>query len=191
MPSAADIARNIINNSEDASILPILTPPPGVCPYSRPPSILIPELGPLERTMGCFSTRFAAIYGLGSDMEPILMRHRPYDPQTHEFSLETHAIRRVLERDDGQEYPLSFHMVDATDACVLPHGPGLVELFWRHVHSCYSTLSKDPFALAFSQSYRRIPAAHLEAVYLSAIHWWTYDPELSSAGSGIHSTMLI
>ncbi|UZP34784.1 hypothetical protein NXS19_002600 [Fusarium pseudograminearum] len=77
-----------------------------------PPSVLVPELGPLDRTMGCSSTRFAELYGLGSDMEPILMRHRPYDPQTHEFSLDTHAIRRVLERDDGQEYPLTFHMAE-------------------------------------------------------------------------------
>jgi proteasome lid subunit RPN8/RPN11 len=159
-----------------------------------PPSVMVPELGPLDRTMGCSSTRFAELYGLGSDMEPILMRHRPYDPQTHEFSLDTHAIRRVLERDDGQEYPLTFHMardekavegdptfsqVDAIESCVHPHGPSLVELFWRHVQPCYPILSKDPFTLAYSQSYRRIPAALLGAIYLSAIRWWTYDPELS------------
>lgn len=159
-----------------------------------PPSGMVPELGPLDRTMGCSSTRFAELYGLGSDMEPILMRHRPYDPQTHEFSLDTHAIRRVLERDDGQEYPLTFHMardekavegdptfsqVDAIESCVRPHGPGLVELFWRHVQPCYPILSKDPFTLAYNQSYRRIPAALLGAIYISAIRWWTYDPELS------------
>ncbi|WAO94812.1 Hypothetical protein NCS54_01241400 [Fusarium falciforme] len=162
-----------------------------------PASVMVPELvelGPLDRTMGCSSTRFAELYGLGSDMEPILMRHRPYDHRTHEFSLETHAIRRVLERDDGQEYPLTFHIardekaiegdptfsqVDAIEACVRPHGPSLVELFWRHVQPCYPILSKDPFALAYCQSYRRIPAALLGAVYLSAIRWWTYDPELS------------
>jgi hypothetical protein len=156
-----------------------------------PPSVIIPEL---DRTLGCSSTRFAELYGLGSDMEPILMRHRPYDPQTHEFSLETHAIRRVLERDDRQEYPLTFHMacdekavegdptfsqVDAIQACVRPYGPGLVELFWQHVQPCYPILSEGPFTLAYSQSYRRIPAALLGAVYLSAIRWWTYDPELS------------
>ncbi|KAF5025094.1 hypothetical protein F66182_2795 [Fusarium sp. NRRL 66182] len=159
-----------------------------------PPSAMVPEPGPLDRTMGCSSARFAELYGLGSDMEPILMRHRPYDLQTHEFSLDTHSIRRVLERDDGQEYPLTFHMardekavegdptfsqVDAIEACVRPHGPSLVELFWRHVQPCYPILSKDPFTLAYNQSYRRIPAALLGAVYLSAIRWWTYDPELS------------
>lgn len=162
-----------------------------------PPSAIVPELvepGPLDRTMGCSSTHFAELYGLGSDMEPILMRHRPYDSRTHEFNLETHGIRRVLERDHGQEYPLTFHVahdekaivgdptnaqVEAIEACVSPHGPSLVELFWRHVQPCYPILSKEPFALAYSQSYRRVPAALLGAVYLSAIRWWTYDPELS------------
>lgn len=155
-----------------------------------PPEIL----GPHERTLGCSFTRFGELYGLGSDMEPILMRHRPYDGYTHEFSLETHSIRRVLVKDDGQNYPLTFHMaadekaiegdptsaaIDAMEACVHPHGPKLVELFWRHVQPCYPILSKDAFTRAYNQSYRNIPAALLGAVYLSSIRWWTYDPELS------------
>ncbi|KAH6889726.1 fungal-specific transcription factor domain-containing protein [Thelonectria olida] len=165
--------------------------------HPQPPSVIVPELiepNPLERTLGSSTTRFAELYGLGSDMEPILMRHRPYDPLTHEFNLETHAIRRVLEQDDGQEYPLTFHvcadekavepdlahsLVDAIEDCVRPHGPSLVELFWRHVQPCYPIMSKEAFTIVYSQSYRSVPAALLGAVYLSAMRWWTYDPELS------------
>ncbi|KAK7414333.1 hypothetical protein QQX98_006775 [Neonectria punicea] len=161
------------------------------------PSVIVPELvepDPLERTLGCSTLRFAELYGLGSDMEPILMRHRPYDVRTHEFSLETHAIRRVLERDEGQEYPVTFHLaadekavdpdpthslVDAIEACVHPHGQSLLELFWRHVQPCYPIVSKDAFISVHSQSYRNVPAALLGAMYLSATRWWTYDPELS------------
>lgn len=40
-----------------------------------------------------------------------MQRHRPYDALHHEFRLSTHAIRRVLERDQGVEYPLCFHIV--------------------------------------------------------------------------------
>ena len=145
-------------------------------------------------TMGFAAGRFAELYGLGSDMEPILMRHRPYDPGTHEFSLETHSIRRVLEKDDSQEYPLTFHMAkdekavdadptlshtDAVEDCVSPHGPSLLDLFWRHVQPCYPVLSKDSFVQAYSKGYRNIPAALLGAIYLCALRWWTYDPELS------------
>lgn len=145
-------------------------------------------------TMGFAPGRFAELYGLGSDMEPILMRHRPYDRYTHEFSLETHAIRQVLEKEEGQEYPLTFHMAadekavdgdptysnaDAIEQCVSPHGPSLVDLFWRHVQPCYPILAKESFVQAYSRGYRSVPAALLGAVYLSSMRWWTYDPELS------------
>lgn len=147
-----------------------------------------------DLTLGLVGDRFAELYGLGSDMEPILMRHRPYDARTHEFGLETHAIRRVLEKDDGQEYPLTFHMVadvkaidgdpadtqlNAIEECVMPHGPRLVELFWRHVQPCYPILAKEIFMSQYNKYRRSIPAGLLGAVYLSSLRWWGYDPELS------------
>ncbi|KAH7130859.1 fungal-specific transcription factor domain-containing protein, partial [Dactylonectria macrodidyma] len=163
------------------------------------PSVIVPELvehdpDPLERALGCSSLRFSELHGLGSDMEPILMRHRPYDIHTHEFSLEMHSIRRVLEHDEGQEYPVTFHLaanekavnpdlthafVDSIEACVRPHGQRLLKLFWRHVHPCYPIVSKDAFISIYSQSYRNTTAALLGAIYLSAIRWWAYDPQLS------------
>lgn len=168
-------------------------------------------------TLGLAQTRFSELYGLGSDMEPILMvslrswslllrprsnlvnrpckRHRPYNPSTQEFSLDTHAIRRVLQtHPDCVGYPLTFHMVsdekalefdvtrsqvDSIEACVRPHGPSLVELFWRHVQPCYPLLHKDFFVQNYRESYRQIHPAILGAVYLSALRWWSYDPELS------------
>ncbi|KAI5456154.1 fungal-specific transcription factor domain-containing protein [Mariannaea sp. PMI_226] len=164
-------------------------------------SVVMPELvsglagpNPLHGTLGCMTTRFSELYGLGSDMEPILMRHRPYDPVTHEFSQKTHAIRRMLERDEGQEYPVTFHiagddkavdsdpthsLVESIEDCVRPYGPNLVKLFWRHVQPCYPLLSKEAFATVYSRGYRSIPPALLGTVYLSALRWWTYDPQLS------------
>ncbi|KAL6401222.1 hypothetical protein AUP68_16951 [Ilyonectria robusta] len=167
--------------------------------HQAPPSVIAPELvehdpDPLERTLGCSSLLFSELHGLGSDMEPILMRYRPYDIHTHEFSLEMHSIRRVLEHDEGQEYPVTFHLaanekavnpdsthalVDAIEACVRPHGQRLLKLFWRHVHPCYPIVSKDAFISIYSQSYRNTTAALLGAIYISAIRWWTYDPQLS------------
>lgn len=122
------------------------------------------------------------------------MRFRPYHRATQEYSLETHAIRRVAERDGDQEYPLTFHMASddkalggdsaheeakAVAECVGRHGPRLVELFWRHVHPCYPILAKNSFVNAYKASPSSLPAALLGAVYLSALRWWTYDPELS------------
>ncbi|KAI1336364.1 fungal-specific transcription factor domain-containing protein [Xylariaceae sp. FL0016] len=138
--------------------------------------------------------RFPELYGLGSDMEPVLMHHRPYDPKTHEFRLETHAIRRVLAPDDAHQYPVTFHFVDdhkaanadlahgeavAIEKMVQPHGQRVVELFWRHVHPCFPVICKEGFMRSYNMSHVSIPAPVLGAVYLSALRFWSYDPELS------------
>ncbi|KAF7587852.1 hypothetical protein BBP40_006649 [Aspergillus hancockii] len=60
--------------------------------------------GSLELT----KSKFAELYGLTSDMEPILMQRRPYDFQSHEFRLENHSIQRVLREDMGMQYPVAF-----------------------------------------------------------------------------------
>ncbi|KAL1650372.1 hypothetical protein SLS58_001189 [Diplodia intermedia] len=122
-----------------------------------------------EKSLGLHSTRFAELYGLGSDMEPILMRHRPYDPVHHEFRLSTHAIRRVLERDQGVSdekaagYSATHQEVDAIEACVKPFGERLVRLFWRVVQPSYPILHQKGFVDQYSRSYRFVPSALLGA----------------------------
>ncbi|KAB8228762.1 fungal specific transcription factor domain-containing protein [Aspergillus alliaceus] len=127
-------------------------------------------------------------------MEPILMRHRPYESQSHEFRLETHSIRRVLQEDMGIQYPVTFHIVrddkaigyqnhveqDMIERCVAPYGSSLIDLFWRIVHPCYPILNKGKFMERYSISYREIEASILGAIYLISLNWWTYDRELNN-----------
>lgn len=85
----------------------------------------------------------------------------------------------MVSDDRALEHDPSYSQVDAIEACVRPNGPGLVELFWRHVQPCYPILHKDVFMENFKLSHRRISPALLGAVYLSALRWWSYNPELS------------
>lgn len=121
-------------------------------------------------------------------------RHRPYDKFHQEYRLDTHSIRRVLDRDGGnQAYPLTFHVVedssvkplavptavDAIETCVRPYGPSLVQLFWMMVQPSYPILCRKAFMSAYTDSYRKIPPALLGAVYLLSLTWWSYDTALS------------
>lgn len=121
-------------------------------------------------------------------------RHRPYDSSRHEYSLETHSMRRVQTTDNGVEYPVAFHMVDdskalgytgefteidAIEAIVSPFGPRLIRLYWLLVQPSFPLLSQQRFAHQYDTSYRNIPSALLGAVYLQALAWWSYDSELS------------
>ncbi|GAO46705.1 hypothetical protein SAICODRAFT_33149 [Saitoella complicata NRRL Y-17804] len=147
----------------------------------------------VDDSLGLIFNQFSELYGLSSDMEPILMRHRPYHPAHHEFRMETHAIRRVLARDNGVEYPLTFHMVsdtkaighdqdayfsDAIEQCVQPHGPRLVDLFFRIAHPSYPVLDRERFLGEYNKSYKHVLPALLGAVYLLALNWFNYDREL-------------
>ncbi|KAJ9639166.1 hypothetical protein H2204_003776 [Knufia peltigerae] len=177
-----------------ASSAPVETQALGVSPmsaFSGPP-----RTNNQDKTLGLAGKRFAELYGLTSDMEPILMpqRHRPYDPISHEFKLDTHSIRRVQDTDQGRNYPITFHVVaddkvqvstttnteaDSIEDCVQPHGARLVQLFWRMVQPSYPVLFKAGFMEKYQRSYRRISPALLGAVYLISLTWWSYDTELS------------
>ncbi|KXJ93775.1 fungal-specific transcription factor domain-domain-containing protein [Microdochium bolleyi] len=137
--------------------------------------------------------RFAELHGLTSDVEPLLMRHRPFDMDSHECHLGTHGIRRVLHRYQDQDFPLTFHVVAdvravdhpepepelaAIEALVSPWGPKLLELFWRYVHPSYPIIHRDDLMEAYKD--RKAPCALLGAIYLVATRWWQYDPDLSA-----------
>uniref|UniRef100_A0A8H7NH47 Zn(2)-C6 fungal-type domain-containing protein n=1 Tax=Bionectria ochroleuca TaxID=29856 RepID=A0A8H7NH47_BIOOC len=105
---------------------------------------------PADTSLGLAPSRFAELYGLGSDMEPILMKYRPYDSSTHEFCLETHAIRRVLDKDDGQEYPLTFHV--AADEKALEADADLSQV--TAIENCVTPMDQ-PFWTCFGDTCSR------------------------------------
>lgn len=74
---------------------------------------------------------------------------------------------------------MSHAEVDSIEACVQPHGPRLIRLFWRIIQPSYPILHKPSFMSQYSESYRQIDAGLLGAVYLNAIHWWSHDSILS------------
>ncbi|KFY66524.1 hypothetical protein V496_02028 [Pseudogymnoascus sp. VKM F-4515 (FW-2607)] len=166
-------------------------------PGAAPPTTVPPDINCHETnaSLGLAPSNFSELYGLTSDMEPILMRHRPYDAPNQEFRLETHSIRKVLQSDQGMEYPVTFHVVhdskaigyhllqsehDNIEACVAPHGPRLMDLFWRIMHPSFPILHRQGFVQKYSQSYQYVSAPLLGAMYLIALGWWDYDRELSN-----------
>ena len=110
--------------------------------------------------------------------------------------MEPHSIRRVLQRDQEMEYPVTFHVVqddkaigyqlhqsehDLIEACVMPNGPRLIDLYWRIMHPPFPMFYKQGFMENYSRSYQLVSAPLLGAMYLVALGWWDYDCELSNS----------
>lgn len=86
------------------------------------------------------------------------------------------------DQDTGQsnaEFDQELECVDAVEAIVAPHGQALINLYFRVVHPSFPILHKKLFLEKYKRSHREFAPCLLSAVYLIALNWMKYDPELS------------
>lgn len=97
------------------------------------------------------------------------------------------SLRKVGDRtqfvlkDDHSKllYQNMLNDVDAIEKFVAPHGQILIDLYFRIIHPLYPILHKKVFLEKYSRTHREFSAPLLAAVYVLAIHWWDYDPQLN------------
>lgn len=68
---------------------------------------------------------------------------------------------------------------DAVQEIIGPHGPDLVDLYFRVVHPSFPILHKGVWIEKYERSLNEFTAASLGAVYLLASTYWAYSPKLS------------
>lgn len=86
----------------------------------------------------------------------------------------------VLKDDQSKRlYQNMLNDVDAIEKFVAPHGQILIDLYFRIIHPLYPILHKKVFLEKYSRTHREFSAPLLAAVYVLAIHWWDYDPQLN------------
>jgi hypothetical protein len=68
---------------------------------------------------------------------------------------------------------------DAIENIVAPHGPALLELYFRIIHPNFPILQKTVFYEKYNRSYREFSPPILAAVYILAINWWDHNEELA------------
>jgi hypothetical protein len=61
-----------------------------------------------------------------------------------------------------------------------PHGPALIEIFFRIVHPSYPILRKEAFLQRHRSGEERVSPALLAAMYLLALGWWDQEPAVST-----------
>lgn len=86
----------------------------------------------------------------------------------------------ILKDDQStQSYQNMSNDVDAIEKFVAPHGQILIDLYFRIIHPSYPILHKKVFLEKYSRTHREFSAPLLAAVYVLAIQWWDYDPQLN------------
>ena len=89
-------------------------------------------------------------------------------------------VQYVLKDDQSpQSYQTMSNDVDSIEKFVSPHGQILVDLYFRIIHPSYPIIHKKVFIEKYSRTHREFTAPLLSAVYVLAIQWWDYDPQLN------------
>jgi hypothetical protein len=141
----------------------------------------------LKRTLGLQNDRYSQYIGPTTDFEPSLIDLSPFDPQD-ESLLSRGTLRKVSDVDTflmlpDYTTPGHEHIIEDADAIeniVAPHGPALLELYFRIIHPNFPILQKSVFYEKYNRSYREFSPPILAAVYILAINWWDHSEELAN-----------
>jgi hypothetical protein len=142
----------------------------------------------LKETLGHQNRQSSSVMGYTSDFDPITVCSLPFNSKGE--CLATHD-RKILRRPDQKVYFMirpdteeemdqELRNLDAVESIVAPHGPELVNLYFRIVHPSFPVLHKKVFLEKHGRSYRESTPTGLGAVYLTAMNWWSYSPTLSN-----------
>lgn len=140
----------------------------------------------LNRTLGLQSDRYTQHIGPTTDFEPSLIELSTFDPQD-ESLLSRGTLRKVSDTDTflmlldnntpGHEHEIQD--ADSIESIVTPHGPTLIDLFFRIVHPNFPILQKNVFLDKCGRSHREFSPPLLAAVYILAINWWDHSETLA------------
>jgi hypothetical protein len=141
----------------------------------------------LKRTLGLQTDRYSQYIGPTTDFEPSLIDLSPFDPQD-ESLLSRGTLRKVSDTDTflmllDYNTPGHEHEIDDTDDIeniVAPHGPALIDLYFRIIHPNFPILQKAVFLEKYSRSHREFSPPLLAAMYILAINWWDHSETLSN-----------
>ena len=120
--------------------------------------------------------------GLSSPFDPLLIGLSRLDSRS-ESALDQGTLHHVNDSDcfivlpeaqgHGEE-----DLFEAIEKIVDPHGPALLDIYFRVVHPSFPIVQKHSFSEQHSSRESRASPALLAGMYVLALNWWSSDPEL-------------
>lgn len=82
--------------------------------------------------------------------------------------------------DEVQDYADEAEALDAIEQIISPHGPALIDLYFRIVHPSFPIIQKRVFLERFRGGERNFAPSLLAGMYILALNWWSHDQKLAS-----------
>ncbi|KAF2636359.1 hypothetical protein P280DRAFT_493187 [Massarina eburnea CBS 473.64] len=156
------------------------SPPPPQPPLA---SIHIPHLG---ETLGLQRRQHSRYIGLSSPFDSLLIGLSPFDTR-NESTFDLGTLRRVndhecfimLPDENTQDYADEADGLNHVEQIVHPHGPALLDLYFRIVHPSFPIVQKHLFVERYRNGDRSFSPSLMAGMYILALNWWSYDPVLA------------
>jgi hypothetical protein len=140
----------------------------------------------LKQTLGLQNRQHGQYLGLTSEYDTRLINLSPFDGRG-EYIATPGTLRRVsdqthflMKSENQEQVEEEVSNLDAIESIVRPHGKALIDLYFRIIHPSFPVLHKKVFFEKYSRTYREFTPPVLAAVYILALNWWSYSPELVS-----------
>ncbi|KAE9978131.1 hypothetical protein EG328_001668 [Venturia inaequalis] len=142
----------------------------------------------LKETLGHQNRQSSSFIGVSADFDPAMTVFLPFNQKGECLSIQTPAVLRracesahfMMRPDSEEEIDEEIANLDAVEKMVAPHGPALVELYFRIVHPSFPIIHKKVFLEKHGRTYRELTPIGLGAVYVLGAVYWSYSQTLSS-----------
>ncbi|KAH8749605.1 fungal-specific transcription factor domain-containing protein [Hyaloscypha finlandica] len=139
---------------------------------------------PKEQTLGLQNRQHGQYLGQTSEYDVRLINLSPFNGRG-EYVSTPGTLRRVshhnhfLMKSESQvEVDDELANLDLVESIIQPHGRALVDLYFRIIHPSFPIMNKKVFLEKYERTYREFTPPILAAVYILALNWWSYTPEL-------------
>ncbi|KAK0102211.1 Fungal specific transcription factor [Cadophora gregata] len=154
---------------------------------AKPPIIDYTSLpGPslLKQTLGLQNRQHGQYLGQTSEYDVRLINLSPFNGRGEHVSMPG-TLRRVspnvhfiMKTESQAEVDDEIANMDLVENIVQPHGRALVDLYFRIIHPSFPIFDKKVFLEKYGRTHREFTPPVLAAVYIMALNWWSYTPEL-------------
>ncbi|KAF2013546.1 hypothetical protein BU24DRAFT_349544 [Aaosphaeria arxii CBS 175.79] len=180
------------SRSVDAEPPPLALPTPTItatAPSPPPPqsSLAHSYLPHLGETLGLQRRQHSRYIGLSSPFDSLLIGLSQFDTR-NESTFDLGTLRRVndhecfimLPDENTQDYADEVESLRQVEHIVHPHGPALLELYFRIVHPNFPIIQKHLFIERYRSGDRSFAPSLIAGMYILALNWWSYNPKLAA-----------
>jgi len=83
------------------------------------------------------------------------------------------------DHTNTNDYGSDSEAIDEINRIVSPHGPALIDIYFRIVHPSFPIVQKHVFLERYRTSGQNVSPPLVAGMYILALNWWSHDPELS------------